>query len=100
MQKVEDKVEGNGLWIVGDKCTIADLACFSWINWAEWAGISLDEFPEIKKWVDKINDRPAVKRGLDVPKTFKMKEKMKTKEEGGVCEISFKLGDEGVGVGC
>jgi glutathione S-transferase len=30
--------------------------------------------------VDKINDRPAVKRGLDVPEPFTMKEKMKMKE--------------------
>ena len=35
---------------------------------------------EVKKWVDRINGREAVKRGLDVPEPFKMKEKMKTKE--------------------
>lgn len=33
-----------------------------------------------KKWLDRINDKSAVKRGLDVPEPFKMKEKMKTKE--------------------
>lgn len=71
---------GDGPWIVGDKFTIADIACFSWVNWAEWAGINLEPFPEVKKWVDKINEREAVKRGLDVPEPFKMKEKMKTKE--------------------
>lgn len=38
---------GQGPWIVGDKLTIADLACFSWINWAEWASISLDDFPYV-----------------------------------------------------
>lgn len=70
----------EGPWIVGSKCTIADLACFSWINWAEWAGVGLDEFPELKIWLDKINERPAVRRGLDVPEPFKMKEKMKSKD--------------------
>lgn len=39
--------DGNGPWIVGDKLTIADLACFSWINWAEWAGVELDDFPYV-----------------------------------------------------
>jgi glutathione S-transferase len=34
----------------------------------------------VGKWLDKINDRPAVKKGLDVPEPFKMKEKMKSKE--------------------
>jgi len=76
----KDKVEGNGPWIVGDKLTIADIACFSWINWAEWAGVSLNEFPELKKWADKINERPAIKRGLDVPEPFKLKERLKSKE--------------------
>jgi len=70
----------QGPWIVGDKFTIADLACFSWINWAEWAGVDVSEFKHVKKWLDTINERPAVKRGLDVPEPFKMKEKMKTKE--------------------
>lgn len=36
---------GDGPWIVGDKFTIADIACFSWINWAEWAGVDLKAFP-------------------------------------------------------
>jgi len=34
----------------------------------------------VKKWLDRINERPAVKRGLDVPEPFKMKEKMKSKD--------------------
>lgn len=37
--------DGKGPWLVGDKFTIADLACFSWINWAEWAGVDVGEFP-------------------------------------------------------
>jgi len=69
--------QSPGPWIVGDKCTIADLSCFSWINWAEWAGVGLDDFPEVREWVERINERPAVKRGLDVPEPFKLKEKLK-----------------------
>jgi glutathione S-transferase len=34
----------------------------------------------VKKWADRINGREAVKRGLDVPEPFKLKEKMKTKD--------------------
>ena len=34
----------------------------------------------MKNWADRINQRPAIKRGLDVPEPFKMKEKMQTKE--------------------
>lgn len=71
---------GQGLWIVGGKFTIADISCFSWVNWAEWAGVPLEPFPNVKKWLETIQQRPAVERGVNVPDTFEMKEKMKTKE--------------------
>ncbi|KAL8937569.1 MAG: hypothetical protein Q9216_004366 [Gyalolechia sp. 2 TL-2023] len=76
------KVTGeDGPWIVGDRMTIADVANFGWINWAEWAGIDVTQFPHLSQWVDRINDRPAVKRGLDVPDSFTtLKEKLKSKE--------------------
>ncbi|KAI9837760.1 MAG: hypothetical protein M1819_006694 [Sarea resinae] len=70
----------QGPWIVGDRCTIADLACFSWINWAEWAGVDVREFGRVSDWLDRINARPAVQRGLDVPEPFEMKKKMQSKE--------------------
>ncbi|KAI9816620.1 MAG: hypothetical protein M1827_001753 [Pycnora praestabilis] len=70
----------RGPWIVGDRCTMADIACFSWINWAVWAGVDDRRFKYLAEWVDTINERPAVKRGLDIPEPFEMKEKMQTKE--------------------
>ena len=69
----------GGPWIVGNKLTIADIACFSWINWAEWAGVDVTQFKQIKKWLDRINARPAVQKGLDVPQPFEMKRKMQSK---------------------
>lgn len=59
--------------------TIADLACFSWINWAEWAGVDVKDFKQISNWLGSINRRPAVQKGLDVPEPFEMKKKMQTK---------------------
>lgn len=79
--RLEDqfKSRSNGPWIVGDKMTIADLACFSWINWAEWAGVEVKEFKQLKTWLDRINARPAIQKGLDVPEPFEMKKKMQSK---------------------
>ena len=59
--------------------TIADLANFAWINWAEWAGVDVRQFKLIQEWLDRINARPAIQRGLDVPEPFEMKRKMQTK---------------------
>ncbi|KAL8735338.1 MAG: hypothetical protein Q9166_000883 [cf. Caloplaca sp. 2 TL-2023] len=68
----------SGPWIVGDKCTLADLACFSWIDASEWAGVGLHNFPEVQQWTERINQRPAVQRGLNVPESYQFKKLMQT----------------------
>ena len=70
----------DGPWLVGDRMTIADLASFSWVNWDVWAGVDVKQFKLLSAWSDRINARPAVKKGLDVPEPFEMKKKMQTKE--------------------
>lgn len=67
-------------YIVGNKYTIADICIFSWVNWAEWAGISLEPYPHVKAWLQNIQERPAVEKGVNIPEKFEMKEAMKTKE--------------------
>ena len=44
----------------------ADVSTFCWVFAAFWEGVDLKEFPNIKKWMDKIAERAAVKEGLDV----------------------------------
>jgi len=34
----------------------------------DWAGISLDEFPHLNAWIDKIVARPGSEKGRHVPK--------------------------------
>ncbi|KAJ9648850.1 Glutathione S-transferase 2 [Coniosporium apollinis] len=70
--------DGNQ-WLVGGKYTIADLASFSWVNWAEWAGVDTKPFPKVEKWVQAIASRPATQKGVNIPEKFEMKEAMKTK---------------------
>lgn len=71
---------GTAAWLVGGKYTIADLACFSWVEWHRWAGVELDSFPSIRQWKAAIEARPATERGLNVPDKFELREAMKTKE--------------------
>ena len=47
--------------------TIADIATFPWTMRYEWQGISLDEFPNVKRWFEAIDARPGVRRGLAIP---------------------------------
>lgn len=47
--------------------SIADMANWCWVHTHEWSGVSLDDLPNLKRWVDKIALRPAVQRGIIVP---------------------------------
>lgn len=51
-----------------------------WVNWAEWAGVPTKIFLEVQRWLETIQKRPAVQRGVNIPEKFEMKEAMKTKE--------------------
>lgn len=51
-------------WLNGEDFSIADIAHFSWVRSAEYAGQSLAAYPALKAWVERIEARPAVQRGL------------------------------------
>jgi glutathione S-transferase len=51
----------------GGKYSIADMSTFTWVRWAPWAGIQLDEFPNLKNWAEGIEGREEVRKGLKVP---------------------------------
>lgn len=51
-------------WLNGEDFSIADIAHFSWVRSAEYAGQSLATYPALMAWVERIAARPAVQRGL------------------------------------
>jgi GST-like protein len=54
---------------VVDEYSIADIAIFPWVARYEWQKIDLAAFPNVRRWFERIMARPAVQRGLNVPKT-------------------------------
>jgi len=63
-----DKQLEKNEYLVGNKYSMADIANFSWVNWAYCAGVDLKQFPNLNKWWERINSRPAVKKGCSIPK--------------------------------
>jgi len=53
-------------FLAGDY-SIADIATYPWVARHEWQGVSLTEFPSVKRWFDALSARPAVARGMAVP---------------------------------
>ncbi len=50
-----------------DDYSIADIANWCWVRAHEWAGVSIDDLPNLKAWVERIGERPAVQRGIQIP---------------------------------
>jgi len=47
--------------------SIADIATYPWIAIYEMQGLTLDSHPNLKRWVETMQQRPAVERGMAVP---------------------------------
>ena len=50
-------------YVAGDY-SIADMAIFPWLMRYEWQGIKLDEFPNVQKYMERLQQRPAVHKAL------------------------------------
>lgn len=72
-------------FLVGDRLTIADVASWGWVashgeslhpdlsnacadGKIAWAGVSLDDFPHLDKWLHTLLQRPGFEKGRHVPK--------------------------------
>ena len=64
---VLDKRLEESAYLAGPGYTVADVAVWPWISRYEWQTMDLHDWPNLKRWYVEIADRPAVKRGYDVP---------------------------------
>lgn len=62
---VLDRRLGEVEYLAGDY-SIADIATFPWTRSYEKQGQDLKDFPNVKRWFEAIDARPAVQRGLQV----------------------------------
>lgn len=60
-------------FVCGDY-SIADIAIFPWIMTHKAQGLTLDDYPAIKRWYATVRAREAVQRGLAVGKEWRQKE--------------------------
>jgi GST-like protein len=47
--------------------SIADIAHWSWVRGYKWSGVDIEGLDHLRRWLDVIAARPAVRRGIDVP---------------------------------
>lgn len=74
---VLDRHLATHTWMAGDAYTIADIAIYPWYGWLVEgklynAGefLSVHEYPHVQRWAKAIGERPAVKRGRRINRTW------------------------------
>ncbi|WP_163121283.1 glutathione S-transferase family protein [Acinetobacter portensis] len=55
-----------GQQFVAGEYSIADIAIYPWIRRYEWQNINLDEYPNVKAYMERIDARPAVQEALAI----------------------------------
>jgi len=70
-------------YVAGEAYSIADIAHWAWIHGHQWSGVDIDGLPNLARWITRIAERPAVKRGRAVPPPGDIGEKDKTTIESG-----------------
>jgi GST-like protein len=53
-------------YVAAGEYTIADIACWPWVRSIKIIGLDLADFPNLKRWFDVIEARPAVQRGKKI----------------------------------
>lgn len=61
----------NRDYLVGETYTIADIINWPWVLIAKAMGQPLEEFPRVAAWRERIKQRPAVQRGVDLGKQWR-----------------------------
>jgi GSH-dependent disulfide-bond oxidoreductase len=67
LYSVLEKRLGESEYLGGAGYSIADIAAYPWVGRAEWQGVPLADFPQVRRWLDAVGRRPAVMRGMQVP---------------------------------
>ena len=62
---VIDKRLSGAPYLAGEY-SIADIATYPWLRPHRWQGQDLEDFPNLKRWYDEIEKRPAVQKGCAV----------------------------------
>jgi len=63
---VADKHLAQALFFAGDHISVADFAILGWAWRHPRHEVDLADFPNVKRWYDRLMDRPAVQRGFTV----------------------------------
>jgi GST-like protein len=51
-------------YLAGNAYSIADIATYPWVMTYDFQGLTLDNYPHLKRWTETLGQRPAVRTGM------------------------------------
>lgn len=64
LYNVMNKQLESSPWLAGEHYSIADIACWPWVNAHPRHRIDLELLPAVKNWFERIRHRPATERAM------------------------------------
>ena len=78
---LNNALEGKD-YLVGNTYTLADAISYPWIRlYAISEYLDVDDLPNLKAWIARIDARPATQKGLNVPTPDRLKELTENQEK-------------------
>lgn len=62
------QIPADGPWLFGEQYTVADAYLFVMFAWAQFAGIDVSRWPQLRSWAGRVRERPATARALRAEK--------------------------------
>ncbi|MGZ6134966.1 MAG: glutathione S-transferase C-terminal domain-containing protein, partial [Myxococcaceae bacterium] len=56
---VMEKALGASPFLVGEQPTLADIALYAYTHVAPEGGFSLDDYPAVRRWLDRVTSVPG-----------------------------------------
>ncbi len=60
---------------------MADIATWPWVRSHKAAGVDIERFPNLKAWLDRVGERPAVQKGANIPERMKPTDRHEQQEK-------------------
>ena len=68
LKVLDDQLAASGgPFVLGQNCTIVDVACFPYCASAYWANTDISALTHLQGWLDRLHARTSFKSGLTIP---------------------------------
>ncbi|WP_186542104.1 glutathione S-transferase family protein [Synechococcus sp. M16.1] len=68
LRMLDDQLaSSSGPFVLGQRCTLVDVACFPYCASAYWANVDISAMCHLLAWIEMLHQRPSFSTGLTVP---------------------------------